>query len=122
MLPAVKAYKNAKVLGKPVLGLPFQGSTETFTAVGNFDTEFEASACNKYICTKFVRALLSLKKVTQHNQSDTWEFVPMQDFTPGSDIDWNKSIAEIDRQLYDKYGLDAAQILFIETHIADWGD
>ncbi len=34
------------------------------------------------------------------------KYVPLQDFTPASDIDWSKSIAQIDRQLYAKYGLD----------------
>lgn len=30
----------------------------------------------------------------------TWKDVPLQDFTPASDIDWSQSIADIDRQLY----------------------
>ena len=34
----------------------------------------------------------------------------MQDFTEGSDIDWSKSVAEIDRQLYSKYGLTEEEI------------
>ena len=42
--------------------------------------------------------------------------VPLQDFTSASDIDWTKSIPEIDQQLYKKYGLDAKEIEFIETH------
>lgn len=45
--------------------------------------------------------------------------IPLQDFTPASDIDWSKSIPEIDRQLYAKYGLDAAEIEFIETHVKE---
>ena len=43
--------------------------------------------------------------------------IPLQDFTPASDIDWSKSIPEIDQQLYAKYGLDAEEIDFIETHV-----
>ena len=41
----------------------------------------------------------------------------MQDFTEGSDIDWSKSVAEIDRQLYSKYGLTEEEIAFIESMI-----
>ena len=41
----------------------------------------------------------------------------MQTFSSNSDIDWSKSIAEIDQQLYAKYGLSAAEINFIETTI-----
>lgn len=45
--------------------------------------------------------------------------VPLQDFTTSSDIDWSKSIAEIDRQLYAKYGLDENEINFIETKVKE---
>ena len=69
--------------------------------------------------SKFARALLYVKKATQDNPIDTWIYVPLQDFTPASDIDWSKSIPEIDRQLYAKYGLDAAEIEFIETHVKE---
>jgi len=48
---------------------------------------------------------------------ETWSKVPMQDFTPQSDIDWTKSIPEIDRQLYAKYGLDEQEIAFIEEKV-----
>ena len=41
----------------------------------------------------------------------------MQDFTASSDIDWSKSISEIDQQLYAKYGLDADEIAFIEDNV-----
>ena len=43
----------------------------------------------------------------------------MQDFTANSDIDWSKSIAEIDKQLYKKYCLDEQEIEFIETHVKE---
>ena len=43
----------------------------------------------------------------------------MQDFTEQSDIDWSRSIAEIDRQLYRKYGLSDEEINFIETHVKE---
>ena len=41
----------------------------------------------------------------------------MQDFTPDSDIDWTKSIPEIDQQLYTKYGLSQEEIDFIEEKV-----
>jgi len=59
-------------------------------------------------------------KVTQHNQSkEVWKNVPLQDFTSNSDIDWSKSIAEIDQQLYKKYGLNEEEINFIETKVKE---
>lgn len=44
---------------------------------------------------------------------------PLQDFTPSSDIDWSKSIAEIDEQLFDKYGLDEQERNFIRTKVKE---
>ena len=41
------------------------------------------------------------------------------DFTSNSDIDWNKSISDIDKQLYQKYGLSDDEINFIETHVKE---
>ncbi|WP_329759176.1 hypothetical protein [Allisonella histaminiformans] len=43
--------------------------------------------------------------------------MPLQDFTAHSDIDWTKSIPEIDRQLYRKYNLTKEEIDFIETKV-----
>ena len=73
----------------------------------------------KYIKGKFARTMLSILKITQDNNRDTWKMVPLQDFTSSSDIDWSKSIAEIDQQLYAKYGLDEKEIEFIETHVKE---
>ena len=41
----------------------------------------------------------------------------MQDFTANSDIDWTKSIEDIDKQLYRKYNLSEEEIEFIETKV-----
>lgn len=62
--------------------------------------------------------MLGILKVTQHNAKETWRFVPLQDFTSGSDIDWSQSVAEIDRQLYKKYALTPDEIAFIEEKVS----
>ena len=108
-----------EVLSTPLIGEPLIGYTQSFIGFGAFDTEYEAVAMCKYIKTKFARTLLGTLKVTQHNHKGTWRYVPLQDFTPASDIDWTKSISEIDRQLYKKYGLDETEIQFIETHVKE---
>ena len=79
----------------------------------------EAEATLKYVKTKFARAMLGILKVTQNNAKPTWKYVPLQDFTSSSDIDWSKSVHEIDLQLYRKYGLDEKEIEFIETHVKE---
>ena len=61
--------------------------------------------------------MLGILKVTQDNNRATWAEVPVQNFTSNSDIDWSKSIHEIDQQLYKKYGLSDDEINFIETKV-----
>ena len=106
-----------EVLSTPVIGVPVIGHTDTFLSIGKFASAQEASACLKYVKSKFARCLLGTLKATQHNPKDTWANVPMQDFTAGSDIDWSKSVEEIDAQLYAKYNLSDEEIVFIESMI-----
>lgn len=87
--------------------------------MGNFDTEQEADSLVKYLKTKFARALLGILKVTQDITPRVWKFVPLQNFTSESDIDWSKSVAEIDQQLYVKYDLTHEEIDFIETNVKE---
>lgn len=108
-----------ETMAPSVVGLPGEATTDTFLSVGLFNTEIEAENLYKYIKCKFTRALLSILKITQANTSQKWLKVPLQDFTSASDIDWSKSIHEIDLQLYKKYGLSDAEINFIETHVKE---
>ena len=109
----------ARIISKPIIAEPGVGYTQTYIAVGKFETEFEAKACMNYVLTKFARTMLGILKVTQHNPGSKWIYVPLQDFTPSSDIDWSQSIAEIDEQLFDKYGLDEAERNFIRTKVKE---
>lgn len=106
-----------EVLSTPEIGQPEIGHTQTFISIGAFNTEFEATALLQYIKSKFARCMLGILKVTQDNKKSVWKYVPLQDFTPDSDIDWSKSIPEIDRQLYAKYNLSDDEIAFIEKMI-----
>lgn len=106
-----------EVLSTPVIGVPETGHTLTFLSIGCFQEASIAEACLKYIKTRFARLLLGSLKVTQDNPKDTWANVPMQDFTEKSDIDWSKSVDEIDMQLYKKYNLSDEEIDFIDTMI-----
>ncbi|HRG33552.1 MAG TPA: Eco57I restriction-modification methylase domain-containing protein [Saprospiraceae bacterium] len=117
LLPESNGGSSFGILGKPLIAEPFTGSTESFIQIGSFKLKNEAENCMKYIQTRFCRVLLGTLKVTQHNPKSTWKNVPLQDFTNKSDIDWSKSIPEIDKQLYAKYGLDKKEIDFIETNV-----
>ena len=106
-------------LGTPVIAEPSIGHTESFISIGEFHSRNEAEATIKYVKSKFARCLLGVLKVTQDNPPDKWKYVPIQDFTASSDIDWSRPISEIDQQLYAKYGLDQTEISFIESHVKE---
>ena len=102
---------------KTILAEPGSACTETFIQISPFDNSFERDNCNRYMSTKFFRTLVGIRKQDQGAGRDVYRFVPLQDFTSSSDIDWSLSIAEIDAQLYKKYGLSDAEIAFIEKMI-----
>ena len=91
--------------------------TETFIQIGPFDTESEMKHMYKYLCTKFFRFMVGIRKHDQGASRSVYHYVPLQDFTNKSDIDWNKTISEIDKQLYKKYGLSEDEIEFIEEKV-----
>lgn len=101
------------------IGNPNTICTESYLVVGVNLGLKEISANNliKYFTSKFARFLHSVSKASQDATSKTFKFVPLQDFTPSSDIDWSKSISEIDQQLYKKYNLSAEEIAFIEEKV-----
>lgn len=117
-LPAANGSGQlGEVLSAPHVLPPGAAVTQSFITIGSFERESEAEACLRYLKTKFARLLLGVLKITQHNPAKVWRYVPLQDFTDDSDIDWSQSIPEIDQQLYDKYGLDAEEIEFIESNV-----
>lgn len=116
---AIGEVLSTPLIGEPLIGEPLIGYTETYISIGETNSYEEANSILKYVKTKFSRTMLGILKVTQNNAKPTWKYVPLQDFTSNSDIDWSKSIHEIDLQLYKKYGLDEKEIEFIETHVKE---
>ena len=66
---------------------------------------------------KFLRCLLGVLKKTQDNPPSVWAYIPVQNFTSISDIDWDLPLSEIDKILYKKYNLTEDEIDFIETTV-----
>lgn len=102
---------------KPFVVLENSCCTETYLVIGPFDHAETAGVVEKYIRTKFFHAMASVIKNTQNSMQDDYQFVPLQDFTRNSDIDWSQSVADIDEQLYAKYGLTPEEKSFIESMI-----
>lgn len=103
------------------VGEPDSVCTETFLVIGADLNLSEEAAMNlsMYLKTKFARYLHSLAKISQHGTKQTYRFVPMQDFTERSDIDWFNSIDKIDEQLFNKYNLLEEEREHIKKSIKD---
>jgi superfamily II DNA or RNA helicase len=110
---------DMNVIGRPYLGKPFDACTDSLITIGKFDTLLECENLAKYLRTKFLRFMVSILKISQNVTQIVYEFVPLQDFTGESDIDWDKSIKEIDMQLYQKYDLSQEEIDYIENKIKE---
>lgn len=105
-----------QILGKPIFGGKNSVCSQSYLYAA-FESEEEASNFLKYLKTKFFRALVLAMKITQSAPKRVYKYVPMQNFTNASDIDWSESIPEIDKQLNKKYGLSQEEIRFIESKI-----
>lgn len=85
--------------------------------IGCFDAREEANAVLLYLKTRFVRFIVMITLTAVNLSKLVFFNVPMQDFSSKSDIDWSKSVSDIDQQLYRKYGLSEEEIEFVESMI-----
>jgi len=100
---------ETKFLSKPIIAEPGTACTETYLVAGHFGSESEAVNYAKYLRTRFVRFLVSLRKATQHATRDVYAFVPDLSTTK----EWT------DAKLYKRYGITASEIAFIESQVAE---
>lgn len=103
------AAVETKFLSKPIVAEPGTACTETYLVAGHFDNETAAARYAKYLSTRFVRFLVSLRKATQHATRDVYSFVPDLPL----DEEWT------DAKLYKRYGLIEDEIAFIESQVAE---
>ena len=106
------AAVETKFLSKPIIAKPGTACTETYLVAGHFDNETAAGNYAKYLRSRFVRFLVSLRKATQHATRDVYSFVPDLPL----DQEWT------DAKLYKRYGLTKNEITFIESQVAEHKD
>lgn len=111
--------KQVSIIGEPYIGKPGSVCTDSLIPIGSFETEIEAINLRKYLKTKFVRFMVGIMKTSQNITQIVYRFVPLQDFSLKSDIEWNETLLNIDNQLYKKYGLEKEQVDFIENIIKE---
>ena len=108
MVPEASSDGGQKI-PDPVLGTTFvtpspSACTQTYLFF-YCSSEQEARNVQSYLKTRFFRFMVSLRKITQHAPRNTYLWVPQQDFSANSALDWHQSTAELEQALYDKYQL-----------------
>lgn len=111
--------RPVSIIGKAYLAEPKSACTDSLIPIGCFKTQEEAENLCKYMSTKFLRFMVGIVKSSQNIVQPVYRFVPMQNFSNKSDINWNKSIHDIDKQLYQKYNLSESEIDYIENKIKE---
>jgi site-specific DNA-methyltransferase (adenine-specific) len=106
------AAVETKFLSKPIVDGPGTACTETYNVAGRFNSEAEARRYAGYLRTRFLRFLVSLRKVGQHANRDVYAFAPDLPLTD----DWT------DARLYKRYELTLEEIAFIESQVAGHDD
>ncbi|MHB1324367.1 MAG: Eco57I restriction-modification methylase domain-containing protein [Coriobacteriia bacterium] len=100
---------DVTILGEPVVAGPGTACTETYLVIGVLGSEADARNLAAYLRTRFVRFLVSLRKITQNITRDSYKFVPL--------LPMNRPWT--DEDLYSRYGISAEQVAFIESLIAE---
>ena len=95
------------ILGSPVIAAPGTACTETYLVIGLCQDEVEAGHLAEYLRTRFVRFLVSLRKISQNLTRDSYRFVPR---LPMNQL-WS------DEQLFERYSFTSEEISFIESLI-----
>ncbi len=94
------------VLGKPWIAERPSVCTQSFLFVP-VATRAEAESIESYYRTRFLRFLVSLRKITQDTTASTFSWVPQQT--------WDR--AWTDEELYAKYGLSEDDVAYIESQV-----
>jgi hypothetical protein len=108
-IQGTSAAIETKFLSKPIIAGPGTACTETYVVAGHFGTEVEGRNYARYLRTRLVRFLVSLRKPTQDALKPVYAFVPDLSCDEG----WT------DAKLYRRYGLTAEEVAFIESQVAE---
>lgn len=112
-------HTDKKVIGQPYVGLKKSACTDSLIPIGKFETLSQAENLKKYLETKFLRFMVTLVKASHNTTQIVYRYVPMQNFTDDSNIDWSQNIDKIDEQLFEKYMLTAEERNHIKSSIKD---
>ena len=101
-----------RIISTPFIGEPGTVSSETYLCVGPLESRAEAESVFSYMSCRLTRLLVLLLKPSQHVTRKVYRFVPTQD--------WGRPWR--DEDLYDKYGLTAGEVAFVEKIVRPMGE
>lgn len=93
----------------PFVSGPGEGCNGSYLVVSPSGNQRSAERTAAYLRTRFVRFLVSLRKITQHNTIDRFGFVP--------DLPMNR--VWTDEALYERYGVTEGEAAFIASQIKE---
>ena len=96
-----------KIISTPFLGEPGSISSWTYMYIGPFGSKSEAESVLSYLSCRLTRFLILLHKPSADTTRRVYTFVPTQTW----DREWT------DGELYERYGLSANEIAFIERFV-----
>ena len=97
------------VLGRPLVAVPPSVCTQTYIVAGPLPSKKAAESVEAYLKTRFLRFLVSLRKISQHAFKSTYQWVPQQAW----DHAWT------DEELYEKYGITEDEQAYIAEMIRE---
>lgn len=101
-----------QIYNYPIIIGPGTACTETYLVISRFENEADGKRFARYLRTRFVRFLVSLRKNTQDIYNERFQFVP--------DLPMDR--AWDDAMLYKKYGITKDEIAFINSMIRPMGE
>lgn len=111
--------KDDSVIRNILLLNPNSVCSKSWGLLYTCETREENLKVAKYIKSRLFRFLLRIMCGDGMNVLSSYRFslIPLPDTSENSDIDWSQSVADIDKQLYAKYGLSPEEIEYIENTI-----
>ena len=108
---------SAKFNGLPFYGEPGTCCNETYLVIGPFDDKKTCMNVIKYMNTSLYKYLISQIKKTQNAARNVYKYVPCFDFKSNNQIDWDKSLNDIDNQIFNFFKLSNDEIIYIKKSV-----
>lgn len=101
-----------QIYNYPIILPPESACTETYLIIGQFESKSEAENFSKFLQTKLVRFLVSLRKNTQDIYNDRFKFVP--------NMPMSRSWSDV--ELFELFKISKSEIAFIDSMIRPMGE